>query len=380
MPVRDNRYILEEDRDFFILLRAGLWQKAEEPLSDAPDWEYIYTIACEQTVQGIVADGITIVKAAYGQGQFDTPFPTGEHWQETYDKFLSAVAQIVRRNHQINQKQAEINSLFDEQSIRYYVVKGQEAAKNYPKPMLRCSGDIDYLMPLDHLRLAQNLLTPLATSIEPYEEYLQHQGFMLGDIEVELHGALHPRLGKRIDKVLDRLQEELFDGTVSYDTFNAVYVLLHCLQHFHWSGLGIRQILDWTMLLATSRDIDPARVQKSISDMHIKQEWSNFLCFCVKWLGMDTSMMYGSIPGSKHIRLTSYIWNNVTEMGNMGHKRKNVDLSQMNYLFRHFFQWNNFIYDYLAHHRVTPYISKHMLHRELKLYFTILTGGDIKNE
>jgi len=318
MPVRDNRYIPEEDRDFFILLRAGLWQKAEEPLSDAPDWEYIYTIACEQTVQGIVADGITILKAAYGQGRFDTSFPTGEHWQETYDKFLSAVAQIVRRNHQINKKQSELNSIFDEQSIRYYVVKGQEAARNYPKPMLRCSGDIDYLMPLDHLRLAQNLLTPLATNIEPYEEYLQHQGFMLGDIEVELHGALHPRLGKRIDRVLDRLQEELFNGTVSYDTFNAVYVLLHCLQHYHWSGLGLRQILDWTMLLSTSKDIDSARVQKAISEMHINKEWSNFLCFCVKWLGMKTSLPRQNNSES----IPSQIWQHAKSGGNMGHHKE----------------------------------------------------------
>ena len=363
MLVRDNRYIPEEDRDFFILLRAGLWQKAEEPLSDSPDWEYIYTIACEQTVQGIVADGITIVKAAYGQGQFDTPFPTGEHWQETYDKFLSAVAQIVRRNHQINQKQAEINSLFDEQSIRYYVVKGQEAAKNYPKPMLRCSGDIDYLMPLDHLRLAQNLLTPLATSIEPYEEYLQHQGFMLGDIEVELHGALHPRLGKRIDKVLDRLQEELFNGTVSYDTFNTVYVLLHCLQHFHWSGLGLRQITDWTMLLSTSKDIDHARVQKAISDMRIKQEWSNFLCFCVKWLGMKTSL-----PGQNNSEsIPAQIWQHAKSGGNMGHHKEKKERIPNTFV-RVSSEWCRIIKTYFRNRSLSPVISRNLVSVQFNEY------------
>ena len=308
MPVRDNRYIPEEDRDFFILLRIGLWQRVEEELSPSPDWPYIYRLSCEQTVQGIVADGIGLYKTKYSCN-----IPT-----DINEQFLSAVAQIVRRNHQINKKQAEINRLFDEQSIKFYVVKGQEAAMNYPKPMLRCSGDIDYIMPLNHLRLAQNLLTPLATNIEPYEEYLQHQGFMLGDIEVELHGALHPRLGKRIDRVLDRLQEELFNGTVSYDTFNAVYVLLHCLQHFHWSGLGLRQILDWTMLLATSKDIDPVRVQKAISDMHIKQEWSNFLCFCVKWLEMKTSL-----PGQNNSEsIPAQIWQHAKSGGNMGHHKE----------------------------------------------------------
>ena len=346
MPVRDNKYIPQEDRDFFILLRIGLWQRVEEELSPSPDWSYIYKLSCEQTVQGIVADGIGLYKT-----KFKCNIPT-----DINEQFLSAVAQIVRRNHQINQKQAEINSLFDEQSIRYYVVKGQEAAKNYPKPMLRCSGDIDYLMPLDHLRLAQNLLTPLATSIEPYEEYLQHQGFMLGDIEVELHGALHPRLGKRIDRVLDRLQEELFDGTVSYDTFNAVYVLLHCLQHFHWSGLGLRQILDWTMLLATSKDIDPARVQKAISDMRIKQEWSNFLCFCVKWLGMKTSL-----PGQNNSEsIPAHIWQHAKSGGNMGHHKEKKERIPNTFV-RVSSEWRRIIKTYFQNRSLSPVISRNLV-------------------
>ena len=346
MSVRDNRYIPEEDRDFFILLRIGLWQRVEEELSPSPDWAYIYKLSCEQTVQGIVADGIGLYKT-----KFKCNIPT-----DINEQFLSAVAQIVRRNHQINKKQSELNSIFDKQSIRYYVVKGQEAARNYPKPMLRCSGDIDYLMPLDHLRLAQNLLTPLATSIEPYEEYLQHQGFMLGDIEVELHGALHPRLGKRIDKVLDRLQEELFDGTVSYDTFNAVYVLLHCLQHFHWSGLGLRQILDWTMLLSTSRDIDPARVQKAISDMHIKQEWSNFLCFCVKWLGMKISL-----PGQNNSEsIPAHIWQHAKSGGNMGHHKEKKERIPNTFV-RVSSEWCRIIKTYFRNRSLSPVISRNLV-------------------
>lgn len=353
MPVRDNIYIPQEDRDFFILLRIGLWQRVEEELSPSPDWPYIYRLSCEQTVQGIVADGIGLYKT-----KFKCNIPT-----DINEQFLSAVAQIVRRNHQINKKQSEINSIFDEQSIRYYVVKGQEAAKNYPKPMLRCSGDIDYLMPINSLRLSQNLLTPLATSIEPYEEYLQHQGFMLGDIEVELHGALHPRLGERIDHVLDRLQEELFDGTVSYDTFNAVYVLLHCLQHFHWSGLGLRQILDWTMLMATSKDIDPARVQKAISDMRIKQEWSNFLCFCVKWLGMKTSM-----PGQNNSEsIPAQIWQHAKSGGNMGHHKEKKERIPNTFV-RVSSEWRRIVKTYFRNRSLSPVISRNLVSVQFNEY------------
>ena len=354
MLVRDNRYIPEEDRDFFILLRIGLWQRVEEELSPSPDWAYIYRLSCEQTVQGIVADGIGLYKT-----KFKCNIPS-----DINEQFLSAGAQIVRRNHQINKKQSELNSIFDEQSIRYYVVKGQEAAKNYPKPMLRCSGDIDYLMPLNSLRLAQNLLTPLATSIEPYEEYLQHQGFMLGDIEAELHGALHPRLGKSIDKVLDRLQEELFNGTVSYDTFNAVYVFLHCLQHYHWTGLGIRQISDFAMLLAYSHErIDFARVNAAIiQEMRLHYEWKVFIRFCTDYLGMvpwyATKEQLEPIRQDTSLQSLS-LWLACKSTGNFGHNHKTVH--HTNFLIRNFIGVIGIFREYFRTRKVSPSLCRTLI-------------------
>ena len=157
MSVTGNKYIPVVDRDFFILLHAGLWQRVADELSPSPDWAYIYRLACQQTVQGIVADGISLY-----QSQHRCNIP-----QDLEDKFLSAVAQIVRRNYTIDQKQQEINKMLSDSRISYFVVKGQMIGKLYPRPMLRCSGDIDYLMPLSDIRTAQDILTPLASKIEP---------------------------------------------------------------------------------------------------------------------------------------------------------------------------------------------------------------------
>lgn len=353
----DNRYIPAEDRDFFILLRAGLWQRIEGKLSSSPDWSYIYRLACEQTVQGIVADGISLYKAVH---HCNIP-------QDVDDKFMSAVAQIVRRNYTIDQKQQEINRLFSDSNIKYFVVKGQMIGKLYPKPMLRCSGDIDYLLPPTDFRTAQNILTPLATSIDPYDQYLHHQGFMLDNIEVEIHGALHPHLGNGIDKVLDSLQEKLFAGTVSYDTFNCVYIFLHCLQHFHWSGLGLRQITDWALLLATSQDIDYRCVADAISQMGIQQEWDTFCSFCTEMLGFNPFESLLQLSSCDNASAVSQIWREAKAGGNMGHNHKRKPKST-NRIIRNANAWIKILRLYFKHRSVSPNVSPAILKQQFSEY------------
>ena len=346
MSVTDNKYIPAEDRDFFILLRIGLWQRVEEELSPSPDWSYIYRLACEQTVQGIVADGISMYKTVR---RCNIP-------QDIDDKFLSAVAQIVRRNYVINLKQQEINRLLTDSRIDYYVVKGQMVGKCYPKPMLRCSGDIDYLMPQSQVRPAQDILAPLASSTGTYDGYLQHQDFKLGDIEVEIHGALHPRLGNRIDTVLDSLQDELFAGAVSYETFSCVYIFLHSLQHFHWRGLGIRQLTDWCMLLASGKDIDYDCVREAVSQMHIQQEWDAFYGFCVQSLGLQPCKALHQLSSRNCASATVQIWQEAKEGGNMGHNRE-VKAQSKNIIIRNTLIWIRILKTYFRHRSISPNTS-----------------------
>ena len=65
-------------------------------MSDSPDWSYIYTLACEQTIQGIIADGIGLYKSVYPNHNLDA---------KIYNNFLNQSAQIVRQNYKLNQVQ-----------------------------------------------------------------------------------------------------------------------------------------------------------------------------------------------------------------------------------------------------------------------------------
>lgn len=81
-------------------------------------------------------------------------------------------------------------------------------------------------------------------------------------MDVELHGTARASFGKTVNDVIDSMQEELFRekdfrfweclGTnVSLPSvkFDSVFIFTHFIQHFYHSGLGLRQICDWTMHL-----------------------------------------------------------------------------------------------------------------------------------
>lgn len=348
-------YIPMEDRDFFILLRAGLWQRTDEKLSPAPDWQHILELSNQQTVQGIIADGLALIKSAYDSGAFSTPFPANKKWEAVFESFMSQTAQIVRRNHKINQVQDSLCRMLDAGNVPFKVVKGQTVGAFYPKPMLRCSGDIDILLPKESFEAAKAILVPKATSLESQNDYLVHLGMFFGDVEVELHGSLHPNLGAKIDNVIDAAQADLFDGKINYETFSATYIFLHCLQHFHWSGLGIRQIIDFAMLISANEErIDWNHVLEDVKAMGIEHEYEVFLTFAKNWLGLQ----------SKHITVgvcaeAAALWEECKKSGNMGH---NIIVQRHpNILVRAITDWKDSIRHYFKTRTVSPGLSKTML-------------------
>lgn len=331
MLVKDNTHIPAEDKDFFILLRIGLWQKVEEPLSDSPDWPYIYRLACEQTVQGIVADGMGLYRAAYERGDFGiTPFPSGEGWEEASSLFLSQSAQIIRQNYIINRGLQQLSQQLSRSSITALVVKGQAIAQSYPKPMLRCSGDIDLFLDDDYERCKQ-FLQSLSTCVMSENTKLVDQGFMIDGIEVEAHGQVNPNLGSRVRDVLVSAQHQMFQHhDFAYfncsgvqvakpsASFDALYIFLHCLQHFCYSGLGIRQICDWSMHISTNRsEIKIDELQSQLHQMHLTHAWNTFMCFVEHYLGLESSK---TIYFGRHDDLhPAIIWDSIKHSGNMGH-------------------------------------------------------------
>lgn len=311
-----NTQISTADKDFFLLLRSGLWQRVDVQLSDSPNWNYIYELSCQQTVQGIIADGIGFYIAAHPEVKCPV-----------FEEILNQSAQIVRQNYAVNQVQAKLCEMLSNNGIGYIVLKGQGVAHSYPRPMLRCSGDIDLFFTLENYEKAKDILKPIANSIENKPLSLEC-ALTIDGIDVELHGAMSSGINDAADKHLQAMLDKVLnegdtrivtvdgnDVTVPSANFDAIYILTHTIRHLGSFGISLRQVIDWTMHMhANAQSIDSTRLHHDIEAMHLQQLCDLFSMFTAKYLGAPSTV---STVVDKS--LTTSLWGLIRESGSFGH-------------------------------------------------------------
>ncbi len=315
---------------FLALVRAGLWNDVEsvgvryQGFAKPVDWNDIYQLAEEQSVQGLVLQGIDSFKIQ--NPRFKIP-------QELLLQWIGEVQQIEQRNVAMNKFIARLSQKLRNQGIYSILVKGQGIARCYEKPLWRAAGDIDLFLNGDDYNKAIDFLTPLANEIADITDETKHYALNFRSWEVELHGTLHSQLSEKIDNTIDRIQENTFKyGEVrtwcneGIEVFlpspnnDVLFVFIHILQHFFFGGIGLRQLCDLSRLLWTYRyNIDHDLLNKRLTMMGVMTEWKAFGCVIVDVLGLpqETFPFYDRLYLHKSDRIISYI----LEVGNFGHNK-----------------------------------------------------------
>ena len=352
---------------FFELLRAGLWNK-EARLSKygAINLKEICRIAEEQSVVGLVAAGLEHVT--------DVKLP-----KEEVLLVVGQTLQLEQRNKAMNAFVAELIGRLRDAGIYALLVKGQGIAQCYEKPLWRACGDVDLLLNADDYEKAKKLLLPLATDVETEYTHFKHVGMTIPDTfgtgdkgrasgwVVELHGTLHSRLSKRVDRMVDEVQKDVFYGgnVRSWDKGgvtvflpavdnDVIFVFTHILHHFFFEGIGLRQICDWCRLLWTYKSsLNHGLLESRVRKMGLMSEWKAFAAYAIEYLGMPEDAM--PILGEeakwsrKAVRINAF----VLEVGNFGHKQRR-DYGGMSYLKRKFVSFWGRLSDMLRHFSIFP--------------------------
>lgn len=308
---------------FFELLRAGLWEK-DVRLSPYKDIDYsvILNLAEEQSVVGLVAAGLEHV--------VDVKVP-----QQLALQFAGQTIQLEQRNKAMNAFIAKLISRLREEDIYTLLVKGQGIAQCYERPLWRACGDVDLLLSLDNYRKAQKTLIPIAYDIEKENPDNLHQAMTIDGWCVELHGTLRSQLGKRIDRVIDEVQKDVFFGgnVRSWDNRgtlvflpsannDTIFIFTHILQHFFSEGIGLRQICDWCRLLYTYRDsLNHKLLESRLRKMGLLPHWEAFAALAVDTLGMPVEAIPLYNDGQKWHKKGKRILSLILEAGNFGHGR-----------------------------------------------------------
>ena len=355
---------------FFSLVRAGVWSdgKQEIRIDGTTDWNEVYRLATEQSVLGLVLAGL----------EYSDLKPP----KELLLQWIGEVQMIEQRNKAMNVYIAELIEEMRSEGIYTLLVKGQGLAQCYNRPNWRSSGDVDLLLSKDNYEKAKAFILPKGVLTEPEEAGKKHLAMQVGQWAVELHGTLRVGLSKRVDKMLDNVQHDIFYGGQVRSWMNArtqvflpaanedvVYVFAHILQHFYKGGIGLRQICDWCRLMWTYKDLLNHKVLESrISEVGLMSEWKAFYNLASRYLGMpdlDSRFMFlDSRFDKKAERIKEFI----LEVGNFGHNRDNSYFQKHSYFIQKCISAWRRVKDLCRHATIFPLSS-------MRFFFGIMYNG-----
>lgn len=348
---------------FFSLVRAGQWEQNVQLASFGQiDFNEVYRLAEEQSVVGLVAAGIEHVS--------DVKIP-----KDIALTFVGDTLQLEQQNKTMNSFVAKQIEKLREADVYAILVKGQGIAQCYERPLWRVSGDVDLLLSDVNYEKAKKYLLSLAINVEQEYESFKHIGMtMNGGYVVELHGTMHSRLSKRVDRGIDDAQKDVFYGGSVRSWLNGstqiflpsanndvIFVFTHILHHFYIEGIGLRQICDWSRLLWTYKDsLNRGLLESRIRKMGLMTEWKAFAALAVDWLGMPAETMPLYSSDKKWSKKAERIVEFVLETGNFGHNREAAKDKIGS-------AWNK-MKDFARHTRVFPLDS-------IKFFFHFVESG-----
>lgn len=340
---------------FFELLRAGLWEK-EARLSRFKDIDYaaILQLAEEQSVVGLLTAGLEKVA--------DAKVP-----KEVVLQFVGNTLQMEQRNREMNEFVGKLITSLREHDVYALLVKGQGIAECYELPLWRTSGDVDLLLSDADYEKAKEILVPQASDVKTEYTHFKHLGMTIDGWVVELHGTQHSRLSRRVDRMIDCVQDDAFSGgnvrswmIGGTQVFlpgvdcDVVFVFTHILHHFFFEGIGLRQLCDWCRLLWTYRsEINAMLLEKRLREAGLMTEWRAFAAFAVEYLGMPVEAMPLYSADACWSKKADRICSFVLEVGNFGHKQRR-DYRGMSYMARKVRSFWGRLSDMLRHFALFP--------------------------
>lgn len=225
----------------------------------------------------------------------------GEAERPLLKQWIGGLLPLEMANRQMNQVVVELARAFDAAHLRYVLLKGQSCAAVYPYPLLRRAGDIDLYIAPQHFDEAKCVLQNLGFVFD--HQTLLHEVFDRNGINVELHRALQPmqwppavqHLKMMMHKEVDTVGEwQHFVEINGYNVpilpphLNVVLLTAHIMVHATHLGIGLRQLVDWGMVLTTyGHRLDRALLKNALSQLHLTRFYRILSAFSVEYLGFS---------------------------------------------------------------------------------------------
>ena len=243
--------------DIFVILQYCLGYKRNiSNVVASIDWQKLYSFVSKQALLGLCFDGIERLGKEYPEELKRNPIG-----RELLMNWMGNAQQIRRQNVKVNGVAAKLYSKFRKDGLRCCILKGQGNALMYPNPYSRTPGDIDVWVNASR----EDITDYAKTHFEIGDDIrFHHLETSFDGVPVELHffpGIMnnpiyHARLQKWFRRNADLqcshivgLPDGAGDIAIPTTAFNVVYQLTHLYHHFFDEGIGMRQIIDYFLVV-----------------------------------------------------------------------------------------------------------------------------------
>ena len=288
------------------LLKSSLFN-IEPHFPEGVDWDAVLQEAKDQTVVGLAAPAVPKEEAA---------------------KWQVPVAQNKMRFFQILDEQSNLVKLFQDAGIPMVILKGCAAAMYYPVPIQRTMGDIDFIVPADHMDDALRLMAE--DGYLYIDKARRHYDYEKNGISVELHyyysevnwdieqhisdGISHSVICEMYDQRFPTLPAEI----------NGLVLIDHIRSHLY-SGLGLRQIIDWMMYVKTFPDEKTwtDRLAPLVREAGLEVLATTVTKMCKRWLGLRGDITWCDDADEE---TADQLMEMILQSGNFGKKDSNEEI------------------------------------------------------
>ena len=314
----------------FEIIRGELW---ETPLSFSQlsheEFEELMRMAEEQTVAGLVCD--CLIKNNIKLERKDVL------------KSYSKIQTTEKRNALVNENIKHFVAFMERHGVDYIIVKGQVVGALYPNPHVRSSGDIDlYFVGENYEKIKGLVESRIGKQLNKLNDG-KHVEFEVETVVYELHNQLSQLATRKHqafwNQMIDRAIQEGTD-TVNIDgkevktlsaTYNALYVFVHLFFHMTASGVGLRQLCDWAMVLKNNErrkmndddDDDDKKLEEILKKLGYFKAYKAMGAFLVAYLGLPEEIFPFTLE-DKDRKWAKIIKKNVLKSGNFGRSRRTV--------------------------------------------------------
>lgn len=237
---------------FYALLQLGIGTKDKLELTQpipGETWQEIVSMARKQAVSGILMDGILKLDP-----EFMPPTPIKL-------KEIQYLLRMEQLNLQLNRGIVEVSEYLKRDGFACTILKGQGIARYYPNPLHRTPGDIDVWpdgSPQEIKKYSFNKFSAKKASnhhidlpiLKPIEVELHFEpSYMYNPITHKRFSQFCKRHRESCSKNMVLLEENTQNVAIATDTFNRVYILQHIMRHLFYEGIGLRQLMDYCLVL-----------------------------------------------------------------------------------------------------------------------------------